>query len=171
MKNIQIVQESVVFQKTDAIVNAANGSMLGGGGVDGAIHDAAGEELYDFFAKQHRRWLAGDVELSPGFNLPAKHILHAVGPVWYGGNRGEPEALKKCYLGCLDKAAAAGCKSIAFCCISVGIYGYPLDDATRIALETTKSWLASNNSDMQVKFCCFTAREFEAYERISRESL
>ena len=169
MARIQIVHESVVDQETDAIVNAANGTMLGGGGVDGAIHDAAGPELYYFFEKQKRMWKAGDVEISPGFNAKAKHILHAVGPIWNGGDNGEPEQLKKCYVGCLEKAAEAGCKSIAFCCISVGIYHYPLDAATRIAISTVREWLDAHNSAMLAKFCCFTDREFASYQRIADE--
>ena len=169
MARIQIVHESVVDQETDAIVNAANGTMLGGGGVDGAIHDAAGPELYYFFEKQKRMWKAGDVEISPGFNAKAKHILHAVGPIWNGGDNGEPEQLKKCYIGCLEKAAEAGCKSIAFCCISVGIYHYPLDAATRIAISAVREWLDAHNSTMLAKFCCFTDREFASYQRIADE--
>ena len=116
MARIQIVHESVVAQETDAIVNAANGTMLGGGGVDG-----------------------------------------------------EPEQLKRCYLGCLEKANAAGCKSVAFCCISTGIYGYPLDAATRIAITTVREWLDAHNSNMLVKFCCFTDREYSCYQRIAEE--
>ena len=169
MARIQIVHESVVDQEADAIVNAANGTMLGGGGVDGAIHDAAGPELYYFFEKQKRMWKAGDVEISPGFNAKAKHILHAVGPIWNGGDNGEPEQLKKCYIGCLEKAAEAGCKSIAFCCISVGIYHYPLDAATRIAISAVREWLDAHNSTMLAKFCCFTDREFASYQRIADE--
>ena len=169
MARIQIVHESVVDQETDAIVNAANGTMRGGGGVEGAIHDAAGPELYYFFEKQKRMWKAGDVEISPGFNAKAKHILHAVGPIWNGGDNGEPEQLKKCYIGCLEKAAEAGCKSIAFCCISVGIYHYPLDAATRIAISTVREWLDAHNSTMLAKFCCFTEREFASYQRVADE--
>ena len=169
MARIQIVHESVVEQESDAIVNAANGTMLGGGGVDGAIHDAAGPELYYFFEKQNRMWKAGDVEISPGFNAKAKYILHAVGPIWNGGNDGEPEQLRSCYLGCLEKANAAGCKSVAFCCISTGIYGYPLDAATRIAITTVREWLDAHSSNMLVKFCCFTDREYSCYQHIAEE--
>lgn len=166
---IQIVKDSVVEQETDAIVNAANITMLGGGGVDGAIHDAAGRELYDFFNAKNHLWKPGDVELSPGFGLKAKYILNAVGPVWEGGGRDEAALLEKCYLGCMDKAADAGCRSVAFCCISTGIYGYPLEAATRIAIGTVQAWLKEHDSNMLVRFCCFTNRELDVYRRVAQE--
>lgn len=166
---IQIVKESVVEQETDAIVNAANVTMLGGGGVDGAIHDAAGRELYDFFNAKKRLWRSGDVELSPGFRLKAKYILNAVGPVWRGGDQNEAELLEKCYRGCLDKAAEAGCRSVSFCCISTGVYGYPLEAATRIAIGTVLAWLKERGSDVLVRFCCFTKREYDVYRRVAQE--
>ena len=166
---IEIVKESVVFQKTDAIVNAANATMLGGGAVDGAIHDAAGPELYEFFNRQRKMWKAGDVEISPGFKTNAKYVLHAVGPIWHGGNEGEAEQLKSCYVGCLEKAAEAGCSSIAFCCISVGVYHYPLRAATRLAISTVRDWLEQHHSNMLVKFCCYTDREFDCYQELAEE--
>ena len=169
MAKIQIVHESVVDQETDVIVNAANGTMLGGGGVDEAIHKAAGPQLYDFFKQMNKMWKAGDVELSPGFNAKARFILHAVGPIWNGGNNGEQEQLKRCYVGCLEKAAEVWSRSISFCCISTGIFGYPLDAATRIALTTVREWLDEHKSSMLVKFCCFTKREFDCYRKIADE--
>jgi len=135
MKPIQIVHDSVVFQKTDAIVNAANTTLMGGGGVDGAIHDAAGDRLYWYFYKLGCTCQPGEAIESPGFNLPAKHIIHTVGPIWHEGKFNEPEILAECYRNCLDEAVKHDCRSISFCCISVGVYRYPLDAATRIALK------------------------------------
>lgn len=171
MAQIEIVNDSVVTQEVDAIVNAAKPTMLGGGGVDGAIHNAAGPELYNFFKNQNKRWRPGDVELSPGFNVKAKFIFHAVGPRWMGGINNEPELLRKCYVGCLEKASQERCCSVAFCCISVGAYRYPLELASRLALSTVKEWLDSNNSDMLVKFCCYSNRDFTCYQRLARELL
>jgi len=166
---ILIVKESVVDQETDAIVNAANVTMLGGGGVDGAIHNAAGRELYDFFNEKKRIWQTGDVEISPGFALRAKYILHAVGPVWQGGGHDEAKLLEKCYLGCMDKAVSVGCSSVAFCCISTGVYGYPLEAATRIAIGTVRSWLQARPADILIRFCCYTNREFVVYRRVAQK--
>ena len=135
MKPIQIVHDSVVFQKTDAIVNAANTTLMGGDGVDGAIHDAAGDRLYWYFNDLGCTCQPGEAIESPGFNLPAKHIIHTVGPIWHEGKFNEPEILAECYRNCLDEAVKHDCRSISFCCISVGVYRYPLDAATRIALK------------------------------------
>lgn len=169
MARIQIVQESVVFQETDAIVNAANVTLLGGGGVDGAIHDAAGPELYHYFNKLKCTCQPGEAIESPGFKLPCKHIIHTVGPIWHEGRFNEPEVLKTCYINCLVEATEYKCKSIAFCGISTGVYKYPLEPATRIALSTVKAWLDEKGSDMLVKFCCFSQREFEVYQRVADE--
>jgi len=169
MARIEIVQESVVFQTTDAIVNAANVTLLGGGGVDGAIHDAAGDELYHYFNKLKCTCQPGEAIESPGFNLPAKHIIHTVGPIWHEGKFNEPEVLANCYRNCLVEATEYKCRSIAFCCISVGVYRYPLEPATRIALSTVKTWLDEHGSDMLVRFCCYSPREYAAYLKIAEE--
>ena len=169
MSRIEIVHDSVVFQETDAIVNAANVTLLGGGGVDGAIHDAAGPGLYWHFHNLGRTCQPGDAIESPGFGLPAKHIIHTVGPIWHNGENGAPETLEKCYANCLAEAVAHGCKSIAFCCISTGVYGYPLEPATRIALSTVAKWLQEHDSDMIVRFCCYSSREFKAYKKVAHE--
>lgn len=169
MVRIEIVKESVVFQKTDAIVNAANSTLLGGGGVDGAIHDAAGPELYDYFNKLGCTCQPGEAIESPGFNLPAKHIIHTVGPIWHEGRFNEPEVLKRCYENSLQEAAECGCKSIAFCCISTGVYRYPLEPATRIALSTVRDWLNARQSNMLVRFCCYSDREYDCYQRVADE--
>lgn len=169
MKPIQIIHDSVVFQKTDAIVNAANTTLMGGAGVDGAIHDAAGERLYRYFYDLGCTCQPGEAIESPGFNLPAKHIIHTVGPIWRGGKFNEPEILAACYRDCLDEAVKHDCRSISFCCISVGVYRYPLDAATRISLKTTRDWLAKGDSEMLVRFCCYTDEEFATYGKVAEE--
>ena len=166
---IEIHHDSVVFQDVDAIVNAANETLLGGGGVDGAIHDAAGPKLYWHFHDLGCTCQPGEAIESPGFDLPAKHIIHTVGPVWHGGKSNEPEILANCYRNCLDEATNHHCRSIAFCCISVGVYGYPLKPATRIALATVAEWLKAHESDILVRFCCYAYREFEAYIEVADE--
>lgn len=169
MSRIEIVHESVVFQETDAIVNAANVTLLGGGGVDGAIHDAAGPELYRYFYDLRCTCQPGEAIESPGFNLPAKHIIHTVGPIWHEGKANEPEILARCYRSCLDEAVEHDCKSIAFCCISTGVYRYPLEDATRIALSTVLKWIQEHETDMLVRFCCYSPVEFETYRKVAYE--
>ena len=169
MARIEIVNESVVFQAVDAIVNAANITLLGGGAVDGAIHDAAGPELCWHFSKLGRTCQPGEAVESPGFALPAKHIIHTVGPIWNGGNKDEPATLAKCYSNSLDVAVAHGCKSIAFCGISTGVYGYPLEPATRIALSTVAKWIDEHDSDMLIRFCCYSQREYAVYRKVAYE--
>ena len=166
---IEMVHDSVVFQDCDAIVNAANVTLLGGGGVDGAIHDAAGPELYWYFHDLGCTCQPGEAIESPGFSLPAKRIIHTVGPIWHEGKFNEPEILANCYRNCLVEATEYGCRSIAFCCISVGVYGYPLVPATRIALTTVLQWLKEHESDILVRFCCYSDREFEVYLQVADE--
>ena len=169
MSRIEIFHESVVFQEVDAIVNAANVTLLGGGGVDGAIHDAAGPELYWYFHDLGCTCLPGEAIESPGFALPAKHIIHTVGPIWHGGDKNESETLANCYSNCLNEAVAHDCKSIAFCCISTGVYGYPLEPATRIALSTVSAWLKEHETSILVRFCCYDEMEFDTYLRVADE--
>lgn len=169
MSSIEIVNESVVFQKTDAIVNAANSTLMGGGGVDGAIHDAAGDRLYWYFHDLGCTCQPGEAIESPGFNLPAKHIIHTVGPIWYGGNKNEPQILANCYRNSLDEAIKHDCMSISFCCISTGVYGYPLEPATRIALKTVEDWLKHHTEDILVRFCCYSKGEYEIYAGVAKE--
>ena len=169
MSKIEIVHDSVVLQKTDAIVNAANTTLMGGDGVDGAIHDAAGDRLYWYFHDLGCTCQPGEAIESPGFNLPAKHIIHTVGPVWQGGTFNEPQILANCYRNSLDEAIDHDCKSISFCCIAVGEYRYPLEAATRIALRTVEDWLKNHAEDILVRFCCYSKNEYEIYTSIAKK--
>jgi O-acetyl-ADP-ribose deacetylase len=146
----------------DAIVNAANQSLLGGGGVDGAIHRAAGQELLAACAKL-RGCATGEVKATPAFRLPAKWVFHAVGPVWRGGNYGEDELLASCYRRCLELAQEYQVKSIAFPAISTGIYGFPSDRAATIAVETVRTH-ADNCEVEAIKFVCFDRQTYSIYQ-------
>ena len=168
---IKIIQGDITTLAVDAIVNAANQVMLGGGGVDGAIHRAAGPELYEACLKVPEvrpgvRCPTGEARITPGFKLPAKFVIHTVGPVYRDGQHGEPEKLAACYRNSLALAAENGCKSIAFPCISTGIYGYPIEDAAKIAVREVNDFLTQKRRDaeeMEVIFCCFSERDKRVY--------
>lgn len=164
---MRIEQGDITKLAVDAIVNAANQVMLGGGGVDGAIHCAAGRELYDACLKVAEvrpgvRCPTGEARITPGFRLPAKFVIHTVGPVYRDGQHGESEKLAACYRNSLALAQGNGCRSVAFPCISTGVYGYPIRDAAEIAIHEVRAFLAGH-PDLEVVFCCFSARDTKIY--------
>ncbi len=152
----------------DAIVNAANCSLLGGGGVDGAIHRVAGPELL-VECRTLGGCPTGEAKITKGYRLPARWVIHTPGPVWHGGDREEPELLAKCYRNALALAVTHGARSIAFPAISTGVYGYPLEPATRIALDESREFLSNSPALDLVKFVCFSRGDLTVYERLFAE--
>ncbi|MFC1535074.1 O-acetyl-ADP-ribose deacetylase [Thermodesulfobacteriota bacterium] len=162
---VQIVEGDITKQEVDAIVNAANTSLLGGGGVDGAIHKAAGPELLEE-TRKIGGCPTGEARSSNGYRLPARWVIHTVGPVWQGGNRNEEELLSNCYKNSFRVAQELGAKSIAFPSISTGAYRFPLEKATEIALEETRKVLETDENLRKVVFVCFGEKALKTYQDV-----
>jgi len=165
MGNIEIVRGDVTKLDVDAIVNAANTTLLGGGGVDGAIHRAAGPELLAE-CQTLGGCRPGEAKITRGYRLPARHVIHTVGPIWRGGKRGEPETLANCYRSSLQIAVENGIKTIAFPAISCGAYGYPIPDAAQIAVKTTRDFLGSADDIDKVIFALWDEGAYDAYREL-----
>ncbi len=165
LERIEIIQGDITKLKVDAIVNAANSSLLGGGGVDGAIHRAAGPELLEE-CKTLNGCATGEAKITKGYNLPAEYIIHTVGPVWNGGRNKEDDLLTLCYRNSLKLAKENGIKTIAFPSISTGAYRFPLIRATRIAIKTTMEFLEKYEEIENVTFVCFSEGDYETYLQI-----
>lgn len=160
---VQILTADITTLEVDAIVNAANTSLLGGGGVDGAIHRAAGPELLRE-CKSFGGCQTGEAKITGGYNLPAQYIVHTPGPVWNGGKKGERKKLASCYQNCLLLARKNDIKSIAFPCISTGVYRFPAEEAARIAYSTVMQFLSENIMPEKVVFCCFSSEAAQFYQ-------
>lgn len=167
-ERIEIVEGDITKQDVDAIVNAANTSLLGGGGVDGAIHRAAGPQLLEE-CRRLGGCPTGEAKITRGYNLPAKWVIHTVGPVWHGGNSREDELLAGCYRNCFSLAQRYNLKTIAFPSISTGVYRFPVERASRIAVTETRDFLSKNTTLEKVIFVCFSGDVYSAYQTALKE--
>lgn len=170
MSRLEVIEADITTLQVDAIVNAANETLLGGGGVDGAIHRAAGAELLAACreipeVRPNLRCPTGQARITPGFRLPAKYVIHTVGPVWRGGSHGEPELLASCYWESLLLAQKHGIASIAFPAISCGVYGYPSDAAAAVALREVDAFTQAHALPGRIIFCCFGSAMADTYRR------
>ncbi len=164
-EKIEILRGDITKLKVDSIVNAANTTLLGGGGVDGAIHRAAGPELLEECGKLNG-CSTGEAKITRGYNLPAKYVIHTVGPIWRGGNNNEDKLLRNCYYNSLNLAVENNIKTIAFPSISTGVYGFPFERACKIASKTINEFLQNNESIEKVIFVCFSESDYNNYLRV-----
>lgn len=162
---IKVINADITVLDVDAIVNAANETLLGGGGVDGAIHKAAGKELLEE-CRLLNGCKTGQAKITQGYRLPAKYVIHTPGPVYKNGKCGEAELLKSCYRSCMELAAEFKCRSIAFPCISAGVYGYPIEEAAFIAVKTISDFLKAEKYDIDVYCVCFSSFNENIYKKI-----
>jgi O-acetyl-ADP-ribose deacetylase (regulator of RNase III) len=165
MATVRAIEADITTLQLDAIVNAANTSLLGGSGVDGAIHRAAGPELLEE-CRRLGGCKVGHAKITRGYRLPARHVIHTVGPIWHGGQHGEPELLASCYTRSLQLATEHGISSIAFPSISTGVYGYPIEAAAQVAIATVQHHLRGSSSIGEIVFCCFSRNDLGVYERV-----